>query len=103
MLVIKGGWVSYKPEGPVGAGALASPPHPPGAWQLSPEGFLEAEWGTRTPQSPPGEAGGAQAQAVLGGAGCASLRPLLPAGVAAGKQGLRLQLTLSVLALRRDS
>lgn len=30
-------------------------------------------------------------------------RPLLLAGVAVGKQGLRLQLTLSVIALRRDS
>lgn len=30
-------------------------------------------------------------------------RPLLPAGVAVGTQGLRLPLTLSVIAVRRDS
>lgn len=41
--------------------------------------------------------------AVLGGGAVRHYRPLLRAGVAVGKQGLRLQLTLSVIAVRRDS
>lgn len=54
------------------------------------------------------EAGGTHAEATRLCWGCLGLascrhRPLLLAGVAVGTQGLRLPLTLSVIAVRRDS
>lgn len=63
---------------------------------------MEAKWGARAPRSPSG--GGAEAVQAGGGAAAwpRRCRPLL-LGVAVGKQGLRLELTLSATALRGDS
>lgn len=77
---------------------------PPSAWQLSPEGTLGGRMGCLGTSVAllVGVGGGTHAeaaQAVLGGGGCGSAkrhhRPLLPAGVAVGKQGLRFPLTLT--------
>lgn len=108
VLVIEGSWVSCEPGGPAESGVLPRLPPPSlGDWQLSPEGFLEAEWGAGTLQSPSweGTAGGhaEAAWAVLGGAGCSTLQAPPPGGCGCGEAGVKAPLTLSVRALRGDS